>query len=76
MGAGLALLASVTFAFDLNALTLALDGLPPEIVNAVRMPLAAPGLNAAALASSGRLAPVSLGRRDSLIALASGLCSP
>ena len=73
VGALLALLASLLFALDLNALRLALEGLPPEIVNAVRMPLAALGLNLAALASGGRWAPVTLGRRDSLIALASGL---
>ncbi len=73
LGAGLALLASVLFALDLIVLKIALDGLTPEAVNAVRMPVATVGLHLAALATARRWAPASLGMRDSLIALGSGL---
>jgi drug/metabolite transporter (DMT)-like permease len=72
-GAGLALLASILFALDLIVLKVALDGLSPEAVNAVRMPLATVGLHLAALVATQDWPVVRLGRRDSLVALLSGL---
>ena len=72
MGAALALLAAMLFALDLNLLTFALAEVSPEILNAVRMPVAMLGLHTAALVTGKRFALVSLGRRDSVIALGSG----
>lgn len=73
IGAGLALLASVLFSLDLIVLKIALDGLSPEAVNALRMPLATVGLHLVALAATRDWPVVRLGKRDSLVALVSGL---
>ena len=73
IGVGIALFTAALWALDVVLIRIALDGLEPTVVNAVRMPLAAVAVNLAALAYHRRPAAAGLDARGVVLALGSGL---
>ncbi|MBM4438693.1 MAG: DMT family transporter [Actinobacteria bacterium] len=73
MAVGLALTTAVLWGVEVNLTKIAVTGVEPLVANALRMPLGALALNAAALLVYRQPAPGRLGGRNTALATVSGL---